>query len=307
MNKLIYVIPMLDVDIVKGVRCIKKVLSAFNINGVSAEFLVIIQTNRSHCDISELRFNENIEIMLTSDIGTSIARNRGIEYAIQMGFRFIGFLDAGILVSNNFGCALEKFLCKDSEEIFCGTLDWVNSADFNNISNDKLCEIQEVQLYQTYSSQVVRPLRDTYIGCFLFPVNVIKAFRFNPALGPGQGNSLESGEDVDFLFRVFGSKNFILSYCDSACLYHEKRKGDSKRIVYAVGQGALYRFLVKQALFNGSYFMVIRVHILFYFTLFCINSIMMSLFNGQVGRDIFKRRFFGFFHKRFQLFFTEEP
>jgi hypothetical protein len=303
MNKVLYIVPLLDVDINKGVRCIRTALNALNSNNFFIHFIVIVQTVNSTCDISSLKMSENIEVIVTSDIGTSVSRNLGIDYAIDLGYNYIGFLDAGILISRSFGYALTIFLTKNSEQIFCGALNWVDSDKFNKINDDKPNDTENLKFSRKYSSHALRPLKDTYIGCFLFPVYMIREFRFNLDLGPGKGNVLNSGEDVDILFRMFGSNNLCITYCNSAYLFHEKRYGSGKRLQYAVGQGALYGFYVKQAFTNKTYLLAIRIHILFFFVLFCVNTVMVCAFNGKVGRVIFKRRVFGFFNKKYQLFY----
>jgi len=303
-KKVIYIMPLLDIDLEKGSRCLNKARSVLNSSNVVVEFLVVLQTTNPSNDLSSLIFSKSIEVLVIPNIGTSVARNHGIEYALNKGYNFIGFLDAGIFMSNNFGCAINRFLSKDVDEIFCGALSWVDCAVFDDIANDDQFEKSSIDMYKRLSSHLIRPLRDTYVGCFLFPSKEIRRNRFNPALGPGTRNSLCSGEDVDFLIRIFGYNNLTINHCKTALIYHEKRKGNAKRLQYAVGQGALYRFLVSKALLTNSYLISIRIHILFYFILFCTRSIIIFISNGQIGREIFKRRFFGFFNRGFQSNFS---
>ncbi|MDK9606492.1 hypothetical protein [Lelliottia wanjuensis] len=168
-------------------------------------------------------------------MGVSNARNLCIEKSIECGAKHILFHDATIYWS--YTAAQFMFDQKTKIETPKVHLCFSDSHDSRKVT-DLLTDVEVRQ---------INPIYNTYVGSYLLRVSNIKNNRFNNNYGPGSKTQYKSGEDVLFLFDYFKDNNLVvIPRSNNVVIYHPPRPSDySKHLLYAYGQGALFRELLK--------------------------------------------------------------
>ncbi|WP_336209831.1 hypothetical protein [Enterobacter sp. P82] len=171
-------------------------------------------------------------------LGVSNARNMCIEKSIELKTTFLIFHDATIYWSIQASEFIHKYrFCRETPKV--------------NIIFDSP-KIVGVESNGSNDIAVVKadPVYNTYVWSYLLRVDNLKDLRFDTNYGPGVNTRYKSGEDVIFLFDYFSENNLVKVSSDkNVAVYHPPRPTDySKHLLYAYGQGALFRKLIKKHL-----------------------------------------------------------
>lgn len=243
-----------------------------------ADVLIVYQTITGTVPEEDLFSHNSISVYCTSEHSVSKARNKGICEAVKGGYRYILFHDSHIFVTRSF-IEVSKAAIEQEKKILLGKLEW-----------DENYQNYDYPLNVPISFRKIRPnvLRDTYVWLYFISLELIKDIRFNEKIGPGEGNLINAGEDVLFLYTIFSKKNPpTLYYCREALIVHTPRPTDfSKQLAYAKAQGVLYRYMMERK--SCPYY------IYFYFMLHILNTIYRIIGFKPKSLQIAKRRLVGF-------------
>lgn len=197
-------------------------------------FYLVIQGDKS--DLIDYDFGSlNVEVKYESFLGISHARNLCIEKATDLNSQFVLFHDASIYWTK----IAAEFIFENR----------------NVTPKVNICFSDEIKNSDVYvldgNKSKVNPIYDTYVWSYLFKLKDIYSLQFNINFGPGQNTVYKSGEDVLFLFDVFNQKKSFNVYKSNRniVIYHPPRDSDfSKHLLYAKGQGKIFRILVNKYL-----------------------------------------------------------
>lgn len=249
----------------------------------SFSLLFIIQGDR----VSLPRFIEKItnkEVIFIKESCLSKARNTGLEFLVNKDFSHILFHDSRITLGTSF-CTFISQPTHESNHVKSGKVIWKSPHTTT----------------MTGKIKKVKPniFKNTYIGSYHLPIALIKELKFNEKVGPGKTTTLKAGEDVLFLEAFLRQNNttFVIE-AKNALIFHPPRDNEKKRIEYAQGQGALFRYFIE----NGRFSYGINT----YFLLFGINSILLLLSLRTYNYEIFKRRLKGFVSNDYKSFIGEK-
>lgn len=171
-------------------------------------------------------------------LGVSNARNLCIEKSIELKSDFLLFHDATIYWPLN----AARFIFKHRSAFETPKVNVIfnnpRSINIEKNGNDKGIILK------------ADPMYNPYVWSYLLRVKNINAIRFDTNYGPGANTRYKSGEDVIFLFDYFSDNRDIVIPSDKhVTIYHPPRPADfSKHLLYAYGQGALFRDLCKKHL-----------------------------------------------------------
>ncbi|KJF81018.1 hypothetical protein UA31_14075 [Photobacterium angustum] len=197
-------------------------------------FYIVIQGD--NFDNLEPNFGKlNVHVKHESFLGISNARNLCIKKATDVGSEYILFHDASICWTEDSA----KFIFRYKDD-----MPKVNISFSDKIKNYDCPTL-------TGSERNVNPIYDTYVGSYLFKLEDISGLRFNLDFGPGQNTNFKSGEDVLFLFDAFSIRQSynVFEAEKKIMIYHPPRDSDfSKHLLYAKGQGKMFRILLARFL-----------------------------------------------------------
>ncbi|BBU98261.1 hypothetical protein KYI78_12040 [Providencia rettgeri] len=220
-------------DFIKNKNRIKKSIDnlacAFNYN---CNVLIVIQ-NKSFSTISLRAEKYHIEVQYENELNVSNARNICIEKALHYNSKYTLFHDASIYWSKN----AANFINFNK-----GNTPKVNVIFNNNLDNIDLN-------YLNSSIKKINPIYEPFVWSYLFNTKDISELHFDTNFGPGENTRYKSGEDVIFLFDFFERKknNQIVVPNENVYVYHPPRESDySKHLLYAEGQGKMFRVLIKK-------------------------------------------------------------
>lgn len=235
-------------------------------------FILCIQDVGDHTIDSNLGL-KNYNVIYLTEKGISLARNRCIDEAQSMNYKWIIFHDATIYWPAN----AARFIYEQRLSEIPPKL----KLRFGEVND---CEIDN---YES-SIRTINPIYDTYIGAMLLNLNVIDFLRFNELHGPGDKTIYKSGEDVLFSFDYFYQKrNFKVCEASELEIYHPTRLNDfEKHKVYARGQGRVFRVLL------SKYF---SLQLVFDSILFFGNAIFRCFLYKKNSFAILRERIVGFF------------
>ena len=227
---------------------------------------------------------KNSKIMFIENKGVSFSRNVGIIYALAEKFDYVLFHDSSLMMSAGF-CSFLSLSIKNESNILSGEINWSKPSDFSN-SN----------VFDSVTSIKPEIMKRPYLGTYLIPLSLIGSLRFNEKIGPGEKTILKCGEDVQFLAKLFIQNNIQnLMHSSSAYVFHPARSGDnSKELLYARGQAALYRYLLAEKIFHFG--------VLKYFLYFCLNGVLKVFLFQKKSLSILKKRVAGFISSDYLLF-----
>ena len=235
-------------------------------------FIIVLQ-GKDSIAIDSIPTIDNYLILHEKKMGISNARNICIEYASKNDFGFILFHDSAIFWPLDSARYLEL---RKSGEL---------PPKVNLCFGD--AKKQESSPPSWVKSNV-NPIYDTYIGSMLLKLDVISDLRFNLDHGPGEYTYYKSGEDVLFYFEYFKRQgSFNVYEAHEINIYHPKRPLDfSKHLLYARGQGRVFRVLLK------NYFSMRVLRDVF---LFFMNAILRCALMRKNSFKILRERLYGFF------------
>lgn len=241
--------------------------------GVDVDFLFVEQSIDTFSNLSFEFPLENAEFIKTNFCSTSNSRNTIIKHAKNNDYDYIVFHDVSILFSK--GSIL--YLLNNTSNNYTPKLKVVfdNSEYINSSGGNKL--------------RKVTPFYDPYIWSYLFNVKGIKNY-FDLNLGPGPDNKYKSGEDVLFLYLYFSNINSFFVYESQAKIVsHPKRDKDfSKHLIYAEGQGHLYRKVLRMKLES-------KIHLCIF--MFFLNALRRVFLFKKNSVNILIHRTKGFFYE----------
>lgn len=276
-NKLLISIPVLNSEIEERKKYFFKSIENMKNTGIeNYEIIFVIQINDDEKSYSEVFQDfKNITILYSSIKSVSHARNLAINYAIENLFSHMIISDSSVIIGECFYRSI-KYCMKNHIELMQGRIIW--NIDTNVATK---CEVD-------LKKQRLNILADSYVGNFLFKVERLDDVRFNETIGPASHTTIKAGEDMLFLYEYMLKNGDIADVNDKALVYHPPRDNNlSKHLIYASGQGALYKyFLFKKH--KPRYFFI-------YFFLFWANSLKRVLFFRRNSLKILGKRLFGFF------------
>ncbi|MCA3957916.1 hypothetical protein JKP11_19855 [Vibrio vulnificus] len=240
-----------------------------SLGGKNYKVVLVLQGSEVICLSS---IPQEYEIKRMQELSVSKARNFIINLAKDESFKYIIFHDAKVYFTKNVGC----FFSESSDDV-TKKVKLFYSQDIPSTFN----KIDSVH-------KKVNPLYQTYLGCYLLSVSYIKHY-FCEETGPGSETRYKSGEDVLFLFDYFYNiGSFSVDELSFGGVYHPPREGDySKHLLYAEGQGRLFRLLL------GKYF---SFRVVCDFILFIANALVRIILMKKNSLKIFKQRLKGLFN-----------
>nr|QOS24952.1 hypothetical protein VP352_00016 [Vibrio parahaemolyticus] len=215
---------------------------------------------------------QEYEIKIMQELSVSKARNFIINLAKDENYKYIIFHDAKVYFTKNVGC----FFSNNSGDV-TKKVKLFYSQDIPSTLNN----VESVH-------KKINPLYQTYLGCYLLNVSYINHY-FCEETGPGSETRYKSGEDVLFLFEYFYNLGtFSVDELSFGGVYHPPREGDySKHLLYAEGQGRLFRLLL------GKY---CSFRVVCDFILFIANALVRVVLMKKNSLKIFKQRLKGLFN-----------
>ncbi|EKO3891875.1 hypothetical protein P0F32_003028 [Vibrio metschnikovii] len=272
--KLLIVVTLLYSDYLKyGGQLNDSVIYFKSVFGGECDFLFVVQFD-NYEEIGLFKPIEGSFYYLAKYCNLSRARNYGIKYAQGNKYSHIIFHDCSL--SYNFSAI--NFLKDNANNGLTLKLGLVFD-DFN---------FSELSTFDSSGSiDKVNVIYDTCVGTYLFSVKDINCF-FDEKIGPGKETKYKSGEDVLFLTEYFSRTSGILVYYSNfGKVYHPKRPLDnSKELLYAKGQGRLYRYLLLNRF---------SLRLLFDFSLFVGNAFYKVVALRKNSISILINRFKGLF------------
>lgn len=245
-------------------QSIKNFEVGFN-NDLDVFFRIQTKKNIEDFDLNQLK---SFSYSLTNYFSVSDARNYCIDYALSLNYKNIYFFDASIYMPPESAAFLYK--CQFSSTGYIPRLEYSFS------------EPHGTNLKKNYTVKKIYPISNPFVWTFLFPVSLLST-RFDENLGPGEKTILKSGEDVLFLYDVLCGRRVLQSRNDY--VFHPPRGGDNtKRLIYAEGQGCLYKRLI---------FHKPHPFLFFYFFLFIINTFFLAITLRKNGPKILYYRLKG--------------
>lgn len=219
-------------------QSLKNLYSAFKTNCV----VYIVLQSDSACEISEGFYGEEwIKLVNIHYMGISNARNLCIEKAQSISAKYIIFHDASLYWTPS----AAEFIFKYKEHPVTPCV----NISFEDHVEPHICR-GLTKHTNVMSSKITKnnPIYNSFVWSYLFRVADINSSRFDLNFGPGDSTIFKSGEDVLFLFEYFSKdKRVIMPRNSGVLISHPPRPGDfSKHLLYAYGQGALFRKLVKE-------------------------------------------------------------
>ncbi|MCN2481575.1 hypothetical protein MLT33_01630 [Escherichia coli] len=205
--------------------------------GGNCTVYIVIQSERHLFNVCSLYARDWIEFHQTDYFGISNARNLCIEACLKKNAKFIVFHDASIYWTKS----AADFIYRCRNKIETPRVNYLFNDDF--ISQQELYPLANTH---TFTLEYCNPIYNSYVWTFLFRVNKICRIRFDIEFGPGEDTKYKSGEDVLFLFEYFEQQNItIYPLNKKVAVIHPTRPSDySKHLLYAYGQGVLFRKLL---------------------------------------------------------------
>lgn len=284
--KLLIVVPILYREWNDNVELLYKSLSNFNkIFGENVEILIVVQESSDiEIQLELFRFQRfvNFELIFSKVENTSHARNIGIRKAKKLERDFILFHDASLY----YNLVAVRFFAEQDASI--ATLPSVN------ISFSAAEEASDFFSSSKTISKNIYPIKDTFIWRYLFKVgNINEMFDIN--IGPGNNTVFKSGEDVLFFYHYLNVNCcYKSSVCRAGTVFHPPRPKDlSKHVLYASGQGYLFKLLISKLKVHGF---KQRFVLYLYFCLFMGNSFFRVLTFQKSARKILILRLKGLFY-----------
>ncbi|WP_411063144.1 hypothetical protein [Vibrio rotiferianus] len=272
--KLLITVTLLYSDYLKfGGQLNDSVIAFKSVFGDGCDFLFVVQFD-NYEDVDLFKPIDGTFFYLVEYCNVSRARNSGIKYAKANKYSHILFHDCSLIYDFSAVNFLKDNLKNNLTLKLRLIFDDFNCSDLSTFDSSG-------------SVGKVNVIYDTCVGTYLFSVKDINCF-FDEEIGPGKETMYKSGEDVSFLTEYFSKTSGIFVYCsDFGKVYHPRRPLDnSKELLYAKGQGRLYRYLLRNRF---------SLRLLFDFSLFVGNAFFKVFTLRKNSISIFINRFKGLF------------
>lgn len=161
--------------------------------------------------------------------GLSKARNFGLRH---VDGKYCCLLDDDAIYSENYLLEATRMIDGNKKMVLSGMILSIEDliTPFVKYKNDHICKLRESDIINCCPS-----------AALVFPYKAFKECGgFNEKLGVG--NEFASGEETDFLLRLF-DKNYEIYFCKTMIVYHPIKPVTSLDSVYKhyLGKGALFK------------------------------------------------------------------
>lgn len=179
-----------------------------------------------------------VRIIPMSFYSVSRARNIGLSMVPLDTDHFVYFLDCDAVPSDGF-LEMAKWVLESDVPFARGRVLW-GGEEFG---------VPPGGSHDASPRKRVHPIwRVTkhYLWIHIIRGDKLSGLRFNERIGPGESTPLKSGEDVLYYYQIV-KRNRLTEFMDfpDCHVYHPERPADfSKELLYARGQGAMYRHLI---------------------------------------------------------------
>jgi hypothetical protein len=216
------------------------------------------------------------QTVVTDRMSASNARNLGIAKALELGYEAIIFHDASVWFPPGYLDRMANLWRKN--EAVMALIAW----------SDEIAGWDHAPALPSERRVTPDIFSHCYVWAYVFPVARIAQLRFDERLGPGRDTRFKCGEDVLFMHRYIGLNKVSEITVGGSRVFHPPRPKDlSKQLLYAEGQGALYRFMLREGYMG-------RCRLIARFVLFIGNGLRYGLLGGRVGRQVLVGRVRGF-------------
>jgi hypothetical protein len=299
MSKLHIVIPVVEHELrtfSNNLKILLENIGQSNINQINIQIHVILQSKNPQVPLEILKYEEldniKIKIHIVNFFSVSRARNYGIELIPKNKNNFIYLLDNDAIPGVSFFNMVNTCVTEDFP-ISAGRLIWkINDIKLMRklTGKEHLCRKKSVYKNNNY-----------FLGTYIIRGDLLENVRFNEKIGPADHTRIKSGEDVLFFYNLFNINNikFIHVFNNSYVFHPPRPKDMSKQLLYAEGQGALYRHL----LFSKKLTNLQRIGLIINFILFIGNSFFRVILCKPKSIAILRKRINGFINTDFQKYY----
>lgn len=254
------------------------------------KFIVIIQGDQFlHASLlKSLTEFARVEPIFTDIKSTSHGRNLGIDFIYNSNQKAgnLIFLDSDSFISMEDWSTIRRILDENPLHIHEISVKWLLRAQDPAPTK----AIKNIQKHTFWQNRMFR----TYLWSLIIPIELVlqKKIRFDESLGPGEKTVFKSGEDTIFLLDLFQKNSIrtIVINSQPSVLHPHRPRDNSKRKIYALGQGNLFKLLLKKTT-NKVFF----IFLLKWLLLFIANTIFMVICFKPSAISIAKLRFKGLF------------
>jgi hypothetical protein len=257
------------------------------------EVLVIFQMKSKFPTDLGGPYPPEVRIIPVSFYSVSRARNLGLSMVPLDTDHFVYFLDCDAVPSDGF-LEMAKWVLDSDVPFARGRVFWreeesgLPPSGFPGISSRK-------------HVQPMWRVAKHYLWIHLIRGDMLSGIRFKERIGPGESTTLKSGEDMLYYYEIV-KRNHLTKFMDfpDCHVYHPERPADlSKELLYARGQGAMYRHLIIDlGLPRGA-----RIGLAFLFVLFLGNALFRVATFRRNGFGILKERLRGILYSDLQGYF----
>ncbi|MED0656408.1 hypothetical protein P4S75_03610 [Anoxybacillus ayderensis] len=297
MSKLHIVIPVVEHEVINfsdNLKILLENIEQSNMNQRNVQIHVILQSKNPQVPVEIKKYEQldNIKIHMVNFFSVSKARNYGIELIPKNKNNFIYLLDNDAIPGISFFNMVNTCIAEDFP-ISTGRIIW----EINNVKLIKKVTGKE----HIHKKKSVYKNNNYFLGTYIIRGDLLENVRFNEKIGPANNTRIKAGEDVLFFYDLFSKNNIkFIHVFDNSYVFHPPRPKDmSKQLLYAEGQGALYRHL----LFSKKLTKLQRIGLIINFILFIGNSFFRVILCKPKSIPILRKRFNGFFNSDFQKYY----
>lgn len=246
-TKLIVITPMLSEEFESYFEEFKKTyFPAIELINSFVTFVLIIQgKSLPNADLlKSLTDIARVEPIFTDIRSTSRGRNLGIDFVLNNSQKAesVIFLDSDSFISTEDWLSIQRILDENPSCIHEISVQWLPTAQTSDsikpTINKQKNTLWQNRMFRTYLWSLIIPLR-------FFMQNRLK---FDENLGPGEHTIFKSGEDTIFLLELFQKNSIktIVTNSQPRVLHPHRPLDNSKRKIYALGQGNLFKLLLRK-------------------------------------------------------------
>lgn len=234
-----------------------------------------------------------VKIIPASFYSVSKARNLGLSMVPLNTDHFVYFLDCDAVPSDGF-LEMAKWVLESDVPFARGRVLWREEESGLPPSGSH-------GVYPRKYVQHMWRVKKHFLWIHIIRGDMLSGIRFNERIGPGEATTLKSGEDLLYYYEIV-KRNRLTEFVDFPDCYvcHPERPADlSKELLYAKGQGALYRHLmIDLGLPRGAW-----IGVALLFALFLGNALFRAVTFQRNGFGILKERLRGILHGDLQGYF----
>jgi hypothetical protein len=261
---------------------------------INVQVYIILQSRFDTIPISIKQYEKHdfISVYMVGFFSVSKARNYGIDLIPKSKQDFVYLLDSDALPGISFFEMIKR--CSVEEiPVSVGRIIWErNNAELLKQKSDSVSDYKKKSV-----NRIINPL----LWSYLIRADLLERVRFNEQIGPANFTRIKSGEDVIFFYELININNIkFIYYFNQGYVFHPPRPKDmSKQLLYAEGQGALYRFLFCTKKLTKYQ----KVHLFFKFILFVGNTFFRVVLFKPKSMTILIKRFNGLFNSNLQKYY----